>query len=458
MNKKVDLTKGSIFKTIIVLSLPILGTSFIQMAYSLVDMLWIGRMGSGALAAVGTAGFFTWFGNSLVMVTKTGAQVGVAQSIGEQNYKKKNKFIYNSIFMCIIMAVVYTLILLLFKEKLIHFFNLGDEEVISMAIEYLVIVSIGMICAFLNPQFTGIITATGNSRVPFIVNTIGLITNIVLDPILIFGIGGIPSMGVAGAAIATVTAQFIVTILFVIVFIKMGYKFDKSKLRYIEKGIIGKIVKWGTPSAVQSCLFSFFAMLIGRIIAVWGPTPIAVQKLGSQIESISWMTAEGFSCALTAFIGQNYGAKKFDRVYKGYLETVALASVLGTFATILLIFGGEWLFSLFISEPDAIKQGADYLRILGYSQLFMCLEITTTGAFFGVGKTMTPSIISVLFTGLRVPAAIILSRPEILGINGVWWSISSSSVFKGIILSTIFYFSVLRAIKLARHHEDVILN
>ena len=127
MNKKVDLTKGSIFKTIIVLSLPILGTSFIQMAYSLVDMLWIGRMGSGALAAVGTAGFFTWFGNSLVMVTKTGAQVGVAQSIGEQNYKKKNKFIYNSIFMCIIMAVVYTLILLLFKEKLINFFNLGDE-------------------------------------------------------------------------------------------------------------------------------------------------------------------------------------------------------------------------------------------------------------------------------------------------------------------------------------------
>ena len=82
-----------------------------------------------------------------------------------------------------------------------------------------------------------------------------------------------------------------------------------------------------------------------------------------------------------------------------------LSSLLGIFATVLLIFGGEKLFSLFINEPEVIKQGADYLRILGYSQVFMCLEITTTGAFFGVGKTMIPSVISTIFTGLRVPAS-----------------------------------------------------
>ena len=122
-----------------------------------------------------------------------------------------------------------------------------------------------------------------------------------------------------------------------------------------------------------------------------------------------------------------------------------LSSILGIFATGLLIFGGEWLFSLFINEPEVIKQGADYLRILGYSQVFMCLEITTTGAFFGVGKTMIPSVISTIFTGLRVPAALILASSLALGVDGVWWSISLSSVVKGILLVIAFYFMVLKS-------------
>jgi len=124
-----------------------------------------------------------------------------------------------------------------------------------------------------------------------------------------------------------------------------------------------------------------------------------------------------------------------------------LSSILGIFATGLLIFGGEWLFSLFINEPEVIKQGADYLRILGYSQVFMCLEITTTGAFFGVGKTMIPSVISTIFTGLRVPAALILASSLALGVDGVWWSISLSSVVKGILLVIAFYFMVLKSFK-----------
>ena len=447
MKKQVDLVNGGIFKTLVTLSLPILGTSFIQMAYSLVDMMWIGKIGSAAVAAVGTASFFTWFGNSLVMVTKTGAQVGVAQSVGREDNKKENMYIYTSLLMCIIMAVSYMVILLLFRKPLIGFFNLGEAEVINMSINYLVIVALGMICAFLNPQFTGILTATGNSKTPFLINTVGLITNIILDPVLIFGIGKIKPMGVVGAAIATVLSQVIVTIIFIVVFLKMGYRVNKSKVKYLNKDCGKDIVKWGSPSAAQNCLFSFFAMLIGRIIGSWGPATIAVQKVGSQIESISWMTAEGFSAALTAFIGQNYGAGKFHRVIKGYKQTVILSSILGIFATVLLIFGGEWLFSLFINEPDVIEKGADYLRILGYSQLFMCLEITTTGAFFGVGKTMLPSVISTILTGLRVPVAILLSKPDILGVNGVWWSISTSSIAKGIIVAIAFYVIVIKPIK-----------
>ena len=445
MKKTVDLVKGDIFKTLLTLSIPILGTSFIQMAYSLVDMMWIGKVGSAAVAAVGTASFFTWFGNSLVMITKTGAQVGVSQAIGKKDENKKDIYIHTSIFMCSIIAVAYTAFLLIFKDALIGFFKLGDKEIISMATNYLVIVSLGMICAFLNPQFTGIITASGNSKLPFKVNTIGLIINIVLDPVMIFGIGPFKAMGVKGAAFATVLSQVMVTLIFIYVFYKMGYRINRKSFKYLEKNSAKEIIKWGTPSATQNCLFSFFAMLIGRIIAEWGATPIAVQKVGSQIES--WMTADGFSAALTAFVGQNYGAGQYERVKEGYKKTLMLSSILGIFATGLLIFGGEWLFSLFINEPEVIKQGADYLRILGYSQVFMCLEITTTGAFFGVGKTMIPSVISTIFTGLRVPAALILASSLALGVDGVWWSISLSSVVKGILLVIAFYFMVLKSFK-----------
>ena len=182
MKRKVDLVSGNIIKTLIALSLPILGTSFIQMAYSLVDMIWIGKAGSAAVAAVGTAGFFAWFGNSLVLISKTGAEVGVSQAIGKNNEKERNSYVYSSITLCVLMSIIYGVILILFRNELIGFFNLGDANIIKMSLEYLIIIALGMICAFLNPQFTGIFTASGNSKTPFIVNTIGLVMNIILDP------------------------------------------------------------------------------------------------------------------------------------------------------------------------------------------------------------------------------------------------------------------------------------
>ena len=447
MKKKVDLVSGNIFKTLFTLSLPILGTSFIQVAYSMVDMIWIGRVGSAAVAAVGTAGFFSWFGSSLVLVTKTGAEVGVSQSVGKRDNKLREKYVYNSLTMAIIIAIIYTVIILLFRNQLIAFFNLNDAEIISMAVSYLVIIGAGMIFTFLNPQFTGIITAEGNSKTPFIANTIGLVINIILDPLLIFGFGPIKPMGVIGAAIATVFAQFIVTCIFIFVFIKEGYKLKVWDNKYIDFGCIKEIIKWGTPNALQNCLFAFFGMLIGRIIAAWGPVPIAVQKVGSQIESISWMTAGGFSSALTAFTGQNYGAKKYDRVEEGYRQTLIFSIGLGIITTLLLVFFGREIFSIFIPEQEAIAQGADYLKILGYSQILMCIEITTAGAFFGVGKTIPPSVVGIIFTGLRVPMAMILSREDLLGINGVWWTISISSMIKGVVLLILFLFMVVKPMR-----------
>jgi len=439
MAMKVDLTKGNILNELIRLAVPIMATSLIQMAYNLTDMLWLGRKGSLDVAAVGTAGFFVWFGFSLILLAKVGGEVGVAQSIGARQYEKAGKYATNSFMVTMILGLLYGCLLYLLAIPLISFFKMEDSFVNGVATSYLKTVSIGTLFTFLNPVLSGVYNGSGNSKTPFFINCIGLVINMVFDPILIFGLYGFPALGAIGAAMATVFSQCAVTIVFIL---SLGGKrsifksfrfFEKPDLSYVKS-----ILKLGIPVASQSASFTIFAMLLARIITRWGPVPIAVQKVGAQIEAISWMTANGFSTALSAFVGQNYGARLWPRIQKGYIAAISSVSVIGLFATCLLVFFAKPIFSVFIPEKESIRLGIDYLQILGLSQLFMCLEITTAGAFNGLGRTTIPSAISIIFTGLRVPAAMILSSTTLLGLNGVWWSISMSSVFKGVILFSWF--------------------
>ena len=439
MDKRIDLTSGSITEKLVKLALPIMGVSFIQTAYNLVDMIWIGKMGSHTVAAVGTAGFFTWLAEAFVMLTKLGVSIKVSQSIGQNNYEKTKQYIISALQMNLVIALLYGLFVVGFNKELIAFFALGDEAVIQMARTYLVTVGIGMLFFFTGPVFSGIFNGLGDSKTPFKINIIGLATNMILDPIFIFGLFGMPKMGVLGAALATVIAQMIVSLCFVIVIIRRRLDYftlhilSKPKWQYIKE-----IAYIGLPGALQSGLFTVFSMIIGRIVAYWGPIPIAAQKIGSQIEAISWLTAGGFSTAIATYVGQNYGAGKHERIGKGVRATMGLAVLLGMVTTLLLIFAREPLMRIFVSESETIDVGKQYLLILGYSQLFMCAEITISGAFSGMGRTYLPNMISIVLTGARIPLALVLART--LGIDGVWWSISISSILKGILLVSIYFY------------------
>ncbi|MBN2829975.1 MAG: MATE family efflux transporter, partial [Candidatus Cloacimonetes bacterium] len=351
-------------------------------------------------------------------------------------------FARNALQLNILLGICYSIFLWIFKEPLLSFFRLGDTKVISDALLYLNIVIPGLIFMFINPIFSGIYNGMGNSHTPFYVNSVGLIINMVLDPVLIYGLGPFNAMGVVGAGIGTVIAQFVVMMIYLILFFGKKAPIDKLHLWHLpEWQFVKTIFKFGSPVAVQSGLFTIFAMFLARIVAQWGAVPIAVQKVGAQIEAISWMTAGGFSTALSAFVGQNYGAKNWDRIWKGYFTTLGVGAAVGIFATILFVFAGGYLFRIFIPEAEALRMGTTYLKILGLSQLFMCLEITTSGAFNGLGRTLPPSLVSIILTGSRVPAAMLLATPELLGLNGVWWSISMSSVLKGIVL--VIWFLIL---------------
>ena len=442
MEKKINLLEGPIFSTLMKLALPIMGTSLIQMAYNLTDMIWIGRIGANAVAAVGSAGMYMWLSNGISTLAKMGGQVRVGQSIGSQNKKDAAQYASATIQLGIIFGVIYGMITLLFHSQMIGFFHLTSPDVIKDAEIYLIITCGFVVINFVNQIFTSLMTAIGNSHHLFVATAIGLVINIVLDPLLIFAL----HMGVMGAAIATVIAQAIVLILMLYYAKKDKILFDE--MRVMQKNtssIFMKIIKIGLPTGIQSMCFTFISMVIARFIAGYGDVAIAVQKVGSQIESISWMSAEGFGNALNAFVAQNYGAENIERVKKGTFSALKTCMIWGVFTTLVLLIFPQFIFQIFISEKDVIPLGIDYLQILAFSQLFMCIESTLAGALNGLGKTFIPSSVSIVLTVARIPLVMILST-TFLALNGIWWSISISSIAKGIVIA-ICYSRVMKKIK-----------
>ena len=444
MKTRINLLEGNILPALSALALPIMATSLIQMAYNLIDMIWIGKIGASAVASVGAAGMFMWLSNGLATLAKMGGQIKVGHALGAQKKEDAASYAQSSIQMGIVFAIGFGILSIVFADEMIGFFQLNSAQVIQDAKLYLMITCGLVIFSFMNQIFTGILTAMGNSRTSFIATGIGLVLNIMLDPLFIFGFGAIPPMGVAGAAIATVLAQLVVMLLFLHTILRDTVLFSNIHIlhSYSSQHTM-EIFRIGLPSAVQSMLFSGISMVIARLIAGWGDAAVAVQKVGSQIESISWMTAEGYAAALNSFVAQNHGAKNTDRIREGYRLSMIVMLSWGVFCSFVLIVFPQLIFQVFIQEAEVLPMGVDYLRILGVSQLFMCMEITTAGAFSGLGKTLPPSIVSITLTGARIPMAILLGR--CLGLNGVWWAITISSIGKGIVLLGWFLKDMKRA-------------
>lgn len=444
MKTRINLLEGNILPALSALALPIMATSLIQMAYNLIDMIWIGKIGASAVASVGAAGMFMWLSNGLATLAKMGGQIKVGHALGTQKKEDAASYAQSSIQMGIVFAIGFGILSIVFADEMIGFFQLNSAQVIQDAKLYLMITCGLVIFSFMNQIFTGILTAMGNSRTSFIATGIGLVLNIMLDPLFIFGFGAIPPMGVAGAAIATVLAQLVVMLLFLHTILRDTVLFSNIHIlhSYSSQHTM-EIFRIGLPSAVQSMLFSGISMVIARLIAGWGDAAVAVQKVGSQIESISWMTAEGYAAALNSFVAQNHGAKNTDRIREGYRLSMIVMLSWGVFCSFVLIVFPQLIFQVFIQEAEVLPMGVDYLRILGVSQLFMCMEITTAGAFSGLGKTLPPSIVSITLTGARIPMAILLGRW--LGLNGVWWAITISSIGKGIVLLGWFLKDMKRA-------------
>lgn len=440
----VDLLNQKILPALTKLALPIMATSLIQMAYNLTDMIWIGFLGADSVAAVGAAGMFVILINGLSTMCRTGGQIKVGQCLGRDDKLQAAQYAQSALQMGVIFSILCGVICVIFASPLVSFFNFSSEQVVLDAIAYLSICCGLTIFQFLNTIFTGLLTAMGNSRLCFQATAVGLVANIILDPLLIFGFAIIPPLGVAGAAIATVGAQAVVTFIFLMIIRKDHVVFDKVRLW--SKPLwqrIKVIVMLGGPAAADTAFYSIISMIIARIIADYGDAAVAVQKVGAQIESITWMIAQGYGAALSSFVAQNCGAGKVDRIKKGYGLSIGLLFGWGTITTLILFFGATFIFSIFIREADVIPMGVNYLQILALSQIAMAVEYGVNGLFSGLGRTMIPSTTSVVFTVLRVPLAMLLG--SWLGLDGVWWTLTLSSIVKTIVLLAFYWFEHRKA-------------
>lgn len=425
-----NLTSGNIRKVLIALALPMVAANFAQTAFGLIDMVWIGSLGSEAVSAVGTASFYLNLAAAISTLITVGAGIKYAQNIGAKTIEKVKGYLSSSIILAILISILYFIIIYTFSSPLINFYGIENQTVVSMSIQYLRDSLFGTPFLFLSLTFTSLLTSKGKTKSVFKANIVGLIANTILDPLMIFGIKGIIGpMGISGAAWASNIAR-LMTFLILLYAMKDDLKEYFKLNNYIKESFT--ILKLGLPIATQRIIFIFISMYIAKIIAVFGTDAISAQKIGLQIESITYVTIGGLQGALVAFIGQNYGANEYDRIKEGYNSALTLAVVFSAVTTLLFLILPRQLVSIFINEPQVIDIGVGYMQAIGISQIFMCIEYITVGVFNGLGKTYIPPIVSIIFTSLRIPLALYLIN--YFGVSGIWISISVSSIVKGLVL------------------------
>jgi putative MATE family efflux protein len=424
-----NLTNGTIIKKLLSLAAPIIASNLIQMAYNLTDMFWLARLGANAVAASGAAGMYMWLSMGFLLIGRMGTEIGVSQSLGRGDKKTALAYFQNSLVIALVVGFLFGAFLLIFREPCIGFFRFREEEVTRDAVAYLSIVAAFMPLNFAMAVLGGAFTAAGDSRTPFVAMAIGIGANVVLDPLFIL----VLNLGVAGAAMATVISQSMVLISILIGYGCMGIKPFAGFHLFgpVQKSKITQILTWSTPIALENIFFCFLSMVTSRIETAFGADAVAVSRIGSQLESLSWLIGAGFGSSLVVFIGQNYGAGREDRIREVIRIAAIILSLWGLFVMAFIWFAGPWVFTLFFPDGELLRLGTVYLHILAFCQLSMNVEAVGSGAFKGSGKTIPPSMVVIGTNILKPILALLLSRTS-LGLYGVWLGIVISANLRGL--------------------------
>ncbi len=432
----IDMTSGSILKKLIRVSTPIIVANLIQTAYSLTDMFWLGQVNQEALSAVGAMGLLMWFGISVITISKVGTEVKVSQAYGKKDLQEVNEYATNGLFLTMIIALLYSSLLFIFRDEVIGLFNFESKMIIDMAHDYLNISVFSIFLMLIMYLYISVYNGIGNTKTVFYFLSISLIINMSLDPILILKFG----LGAKGASIATFIAVLCGSLLFWTYSRYRGKEFINFRKNCDYKKVL-ELLNLGFFPMITQVIFCMTFIIMSIFIVKFGDENIAVSQIGSQIESLTWIVGAAATTAVTVYTGQNLGAKLYKRIAKGFSTIMIIMSIYSLVISALFVLFGEELFLLFLpDEPNTAKLGASYLYINAFVQIFMMTEAVITGFFNGQSKTKVPAIASVIGNLIRIPLFIVLGNKY--GVDGVWIAMAISISIKGLILICAFIVSV----------------
>lgn len=371
-----------------------------------------------------TAGFTVWLILAIAELPAVGLIAVASRRHGEGRHDDAVRAVYEAFWLGIGVAFAVGGVGLVGLPGLFAIMG-TDAEVTAQGAAYLAVYLAGAPVVFSYFVMDSAFRAAGDTRTPLILLAVSLGLNMVLDPLLILGIGVFPRLGIQGAALATLVTRTVGCLL--------GFRWlvarrlaGRSRAR---AGQMWDMARIGLPVAAGGATFSVVYILLTRITSEFGTPALAALGVGHKVESLSYMTCVGFGMAAATAVGQNMGAGDRGRAeLAGRLATRYAVMVTGAVGLAFLLVPGP-LVGLFTHDPDVIRAGSSYLRIVSIAQLFMALEMVFQMGMEGAGYTAPGMIASVVLTVLRLPLALVLRGP--LGVAGIWWSISATAIGRG---------------------------
>lgn len=436
----------SIGKLVFNMSLPMMVSMLVQALYNIVDSIFVAKLSENALTAVSLA--FPL--QTLLIAVGTGTGVGMnallSKSLGEKNFKKANKTATNAAFIYALSYIVF-LILGFTIVKPFYRSQVGsaDAEIMTMGVDYLSTVMIFSFGIFTQVFFERLLTSTGRTIFSMTSQLSGALTNIILDPILIFGMFGFPKMGVTGAAVATVIGQCVAGI----VAGTCNHKFN-HEVKFEFKGfrpdlkIIGTIYAVGIPSIIMQSIGSIMTYCMNRILIEFSSTATAVFGVYFKLQSFFFMPVFGLNNGITPIIAYNYGARQRKRMTKTIKLSLFVAFCLTFIGFVLFESIPQVLLGMFSASDDLLKIGIPALRTIGVHYLIAWYCIIAGTVFQALGKAIFSMVVSIMRQlVVLIPAAYLLAKFG--GLHMVWWSFPIAEIMS-FIVSTAFLIRIWRTV------------
>ena len=386
-----NITEGVIWKQLLIFFFPILLGTFFQQMYNAVDTIIVGRfVGTQALAAVGSTGALISLLNGFCIGLSSGATVLISQFFGANDHPGVNKALHTSIGLSLVLGLFISFCGLCFGPQILQLMKTPDD-CLDGALVYARIFFSGAIASMVYNMGAGILRAMGDSRRPMIFLVITCFINIFLDIYFVV----VLKMGIAGAAVATVLSQIISAVLVVMVLLRLPteYTLQLSRIR-IDPTLLKRILSVGVPAGLQFVTFDLANLLIQSGINSFGSATMAAFTAYAKADMLTWMLSGAFGVAITTFVGQNYGAQKYDRIYQSVRICLGMGVALIGFCSTLIILFRYFILGIFSADLEVIRLGAWLmLWVVPFNVIFVPVEIFG-GAMRGTGYSAVPTAIT----------------------------------------------------------------